>query len=154
MLFHESGVLVSGIIGGLYSSTATISVLARKSRKASEQEANEYVAAMLLAVSMMFLRFMILILIFSREIFTSIYPYLLIMSVVAAVVAWFIHSRHRRSKDMTDESEDEDSSNPLEFKVALIFATLFVVFTVLTHYTLVYAGTGGLNLLSFVSGLS
>lgn len=153
-VFHESGVLVSGIIGGLYSSTATISVLARKSRKASEQEANEYVAAMLLAVSMMFLRFMILILIFSREIFTSIYPYLLIMSVVAAVVAWFIHSRHRRSKDMADESEDEDSSNPLEFKVALIFATLFVVFTVLTHYTLVYAGTGGLNLLSFVSGLS
>ena len=153
-VFHESGVFVSGIIGGLYSSTATISVLARKSRKASEQEANEYVAAMLLAVSMMFLRFMILILIFSREIFTSIYPYLLIMSVVAAVVAWFIHSRHRRSKDMTDESEDEDSSNPLEFKVALIFATLFVVFTVLTHYTLVYAGTGGLNLLSFVSGLS
>lgn len=153
-VFHESGVLVSGIIGGLYSSTATISVLARKSRKASEQEANEYVAAMLLAVSMMFLRFMILILIFSREIFTSIYPYLLIMSVVAAVVAWFIHSRHRRSKDMADGSEDEDSSNPLEFKVALIFATLFVVFTVLTHYTLVYAGTGGLNLLSFVSGLS
>ena len=152
--FHESGVLVSGIIGGLYSSTATISVLARKSRKASAQEANEYVAAMLLAVSMMFLRFMILILIFSREIFMSIYPYLLIMSVVAAVVAWFIHSRQRRSKDLSADSEEEDSSNPLEFKVALIFATLFVIFTVLTHYTLVYAGTGGLNLLSFVSGLS
>ena len=33
-VFHESGILVSGIIGGLYSSTATISVLARKSRKA------------------------------------------------------------------------------------------------------------------------
>ena len=32
-VFHESGTLVSGIIGGLYSSTATISVLARKSRK-------------------------------------------------------------------------------------------------------------------------
>ena len=136
------------------SSTSTIAVLARKSRKASAQEANEYVAAMLLAVSMMFLRFMILILIFSREIFMSIYPYLLIMSVVAAVVAWFIHSRQRRSKDLPADSEEEDSSNPLEFKVALIFATLFVIFTVLTHYTLVYAGTGGLNLLSFVSGLS
>lgn len=84
----------------------------------------------------------------------SIYPYLLIMSVVAAVVAWFIHSRQRRSKDLSADSEEEDSSNPLEFKVALIFATLFVIFTVLTHYTLVYAGTGGLNLLSFVSGLS
>jgi len=148
-VFHESGTLVSGIIGGLYSSTATISVLARKSRKASEQEATDYVAAMLLAVSMMFLRFMILILIFSREIFLSIYPYLLTMAVVAAIVAWFIHSN-----DQPVEEEEDDSSNPLEFKVALIFAVLFVIFTFLTHYTLVYAGTGGLNLLSFVSGFS
>ena len=153
-VFHESGTLVSGIIGGLYSSTATISVLARKSRKASEQQATDYVAAMLLAVSMMFLRFMILILIFSREIFLSIYPYLLTMAVVAAIVAWFIHSRQKRPEDQPAETEEDDSSNPLEFKVALIFAVLFVIFTFLTHYTLVYAGTGGLNLLSFVSGFS
>ena len=154
-VFHESGTLVSGIIGGLYSSTATISVLARKSRKASEQEATDYVAAMLLAVSMMFLRFMILILIFSREIFLSIYPYLLTMAVVAAIVAWFIHSRQKRSGTTSLlKQEEDDSSNPLEFKVALIFAVLFVIFTFLTHYTLVYAGTGGLNLLSFVSGFS
>ena len=38
--------------------------------------------------------------------------------------------------------------------MALIFAALFVVFTIVTHYTLVYAGTGGLNVLSFVAGLS
>ena len=153
-VFHESGVLVSGIIGGLYSSTATISVLARKSRKASEHEANQYVAAMLLAVSMMFLRFMILILIFSKDAFFSIYPYLLIMAVVSASVGWFIYSRQHRPKDLTADLEEDDSSNPLEFKVALIFAILFVVFTVLTHYTLIYAGTGGLNLLSFISGFS
>ena len=147
-------VVVSGIIGGLYSSTATISVLARKSRNAHSEQATEYVAAMLLAVSMMFLRFMILIFIFSREIFVSIYPYLLIMALVAAAVAWFIHSRRKKTDGTESLDEEEDSSNPLEFKVALIFAGLFVVFTVLTHYTLIYAGTGGLNLLSFVSGFS
>ena len=136
-VFRESGILVSGIVGGLYSSTATISVLARKSRKASPQEAPEYVAAMLLAVSMMFLRFLILIGIFSVATLTVIYPYLLIMSAVSGA---------------TDE--DEDGSNPLEFKVALIFAVLFVVFTIATHYTLIYAGKGGLTLLSFVSGFS
>ena len=153
-VFRESGILLSGIVGGLYSSTATISVLARKSRNASEQEVTEYVSAMLFAVSMMFLRFMILILIFSREIFFSIYPYLLIMAVVAASVAWFVHTRRKRQSDLTADLTEEVSSNPLEFKVALIFAILFVVFTVLTHYTLIYAGTGGLNLLSFVAGLS
>lgn len=153
-VFRESGVLVSGIVGGLYSSTATISVLARKSRNALPQEATEYVAAMLLAVSMMFLRFMVLILIFSRSVFLSIYPFLLIMAVVSAAVAWFVHTRTKHRAGAEALTDDDDSSNPLEFKVALIFAGLFIIFTVLTHYTLIYAGTDGLNLLSFVSGLS
>ncbi len=151
-VFHQSGILVSGIVGGLYSSTATISVLARKSRTATPEEAPEYVAAMLMAVSMMFLRFLILIGIFSRETLAVIYPYLLAMSLVSAGVAWFLHKK--RPAAVAGEVEEDDSSNPLEFKVALIFALLFVVFTVVTHYTLVYAGTGGLNLLSFISGFS
>ena len=116
-VFHRSGILVSGIIGGLYSSTATITVLARKSREAAPQDVPEYVAAMLFAVSMMFLRFLILIGIFSMEALAVIYPYLLAMSVVSAGVAWYIHTRRQR-------------------------------------YTLVYAGTQGLNVLSFVSGFS
>lgn len=153
-VFHESGILASGIIGGLYSSTATISVLARRSRKGSAQDAPEYVAAMLLAVSMMFLRFLILIGIFSQSAFQFIYPYLLIMSAVSAAIAWYLHSRYKRAGDTEQSEEEEDSSNPLEFKVALIFAMLFVVFTFLTHYTLLYGGTGGLNLLSFISGFS
>lgn len=151
-VFHQAGILVSGIVGGLYSSTATISVLARKSRTATPEEAPEYVAAMLMAVSMMFLRFLILIGIFSRETLAVIYPYLLVMSLVSAGVAWFLHKK--RPAAVAGEVEEDDSSNPLEFKVALIFAVLFVVFTVVTHYTLVYAGTGGLNLLSFISGFS
>lgn len=154
-VFRESGVLVSGVIGGLYSSTATISVLARKSRTAQLNEISEYVAAMLLAVSMMFLRFLILILIFSKDVFSIVYPYMLIMAVAAAASAWLTYARDKhRHKAGQPTSEEESSSNPLEFKVALIFAILFVVFTLLTHYTLLYAGTDGLNLLSFITGLS
>ena len=126
-VFRESGVLVSGVIGGLYSSTATISVLARKSRTAQLNEISEYVAAMLLAVSMMFLRFLILILIFSKDVFSIVYPYLLIMAVAAAASAWLTYARDKhRQKAGQPTSEEESSSNPLEFKVALIFAILFV----------------------------
>jgi len=153
-VFHESGILVSGIIGGLYSSTATISVLARKCKHAKEREIPEYVAAMLMALSMMYLRFLILIFIFSTEIFFAIYPYLLIMSVISAIIAWVTHKKTEMVQVLENtEEDDRDSSNPLEFKVALIFALLFIVFTVLTHYTLIYAGTGGLNVLSFAAGL-
>lgn len=153
-VFRQSGILVSGIIGGLYSSTATISILARKCKRAKPHDVPEYVAAMMLAVSMMFLRFMILILIFSTTIFLDIYPYLLIMSVVAVLVGMFIHKKNNAKGEPERIEEEGTESNPLEFKVALIFALLFVAFTFLTHYTLVYAGTGGLSILSVVAGLS
>lgn len=151
---HQSGILASGIIGGLYSSTATISILARKCKRVKAQEVPEYVSAMLLAVSMMYLRFLILILIFNKDIFTAIYPYLLIMSAVTATISLILHKRLRAKEVPENIEEEENESNPLEFKVALIFALLFVAFTIITHYTLLYAGTNGLNLLSFVAGLS
>lgn len=153
-VFRESGVLLSGIIGGMYSSTATISVLARKSKNASSGHAAEYSAAMLLAVSMMFLRFMILILIFSHTIFLHIYPYLLSMAIVSGAVAWFIYIKGKLRGEVTIVNEEDDSSNPLEFKVALIFAVLFVVFTIITHFVVLYLGVGGLKVLSFVAGCS
>lgn len=155
-VFRQSGTFVSGIIGGLYSSTATISVLARKSKSATAEEAPEYVAAMLMAISMTFLRFLILIGIFSRAAFLSIYPYMLLMSAVSGSIGiWLhLHAEAKATAQKVSEEEEEDNSNPLEFKVALIFAALFVVFTIVTHYTLVYAGEGGLNVLSFISGLS
>lgn len=153
-VFKDSGIIVSSIIGGLYSSTATISILARKSKTDSERFAHEYVSGMLLAVSMMFLRFLILIFIFSRALFLAVYPYLLLMSFATAAIAWFINSKRPVKKGDGELAEEEEASNPLEFKVALIFAALFVVFTLLTHYTLVYSGTSGLNLLSVISGFS
>ncbi len=153
-VFKESGTLLAGIIGGLYSSTATISVLARRCKNAKEREIPQYVAAMLMAVSMMYLRFLILIPIFSLKIFQSAYPYLVIMSVVSAAVAWRISTRTEKSEFSDNDEEEEESSNPLEFKVALIFAILFLIFTVVTHFTLIYTGTQGLNVLSFLSGLS
>lgn len=153
-VFKESGILVAGIIGGLYSSTATISVLARKARHAVEGEYREYTAAMLLSVCMMFLRFLILIFIFSRTIFLTIYPYLLGMAVVSAAIAWALHLRQKHISGKAEQEDEEENNNPLEFKVALIFAMLFVIFTLVTHYTLVYIGEGGLQALSFISGVS
>lgn len=154
-VFKESGIIVSSIIGGMYSSTATISILARKSKTDAEVNAHEYVAGMLLAVSMMFIRFLILIFIFSKSVFWLVLPYLLLLSLSTAGVALYIRAKGKRTKESGIKvGTEEDADNPLEFKVAVIFAVLFVIFTLLTHYTLLYSGTSGLNLLSVVSGFS
>ena len=80
---------------------------------------------------------------------------MLIMSAVAFLVGIRIHMKNRQQLAAAMKIEDDtDSSNPLEFKVALIFAVLFVVFTLITHFTVVYAGNRGLHILSFIAGLS
>lgn len=154
-VFRHSGILVSGIVGGLYSSTATISVLAHKCRTANAKDLPEYTAAMTMAVAMMNIRFLILILIFNSQLFYGIYPYLLASAAAAIGVALYLHRKwEKKTVTEEDKEEEDDESNPLEFKVAIIFAMLFVLFTVLTYYTLKYTGTGGLNVLSVVAGLS
>ena len=91
------------------------------------REHREYAAAIVVGpveYDCFFFVSLILIGIFSKAILAEIYPYLLIMSFVTAGVAWYLH-RKRKSIPVTgEEAEEEDSSNPLEFKVALIFAPI------------------------------
>ena len=153
-IFPESGVMLSGLIGGLYSSTATITILSRKCRKVSQEHLYEYVSAMFLAVGMMFLRLLIIIAIFNIGIFKILILPMSILMVVSCAVGAFIYLKNRKSgQAILKEEEMEHSENPLEFKIALIFAFLFVVFTLLTYYSIEYIGTRGLTILSFLSGL-
>lgn len=151
-IMPESGVLVSGILGGLYSSTATISILGRKCKNADEAVLKDYIAAMFFAVSMMFLRLLIVISIFNMDAFKQLLiPMLLLLLASLGIGLLVRKSNQGNSGHQHEKIEIED--NPLEFKVALIFAFLYVVFTVLTHYTLLWVGTKGLSILAFVSGI-
>ena len=48
----------------------------------------------------------------------------------------------------------EEEKNPLEFKVAILFAILFIAFTLVTHYALLYFGDSGLRILSIIVGVT
>jgi len=156
-VFPQSGVLVSGIVGGLYSSTATIGILSKKSKTAPVQMLPQYLTAMFLAIGMMFLRLMIIIAIFNWTVFTSLLLPMFLMMLFSCGTGLFMYYRHRKDHGITEKNTDEEAirettENPLEFKVALIFAFLFVLFTLLTHYSIKYMGTGGVTILSMVSG--
>ncbi|OJV37506.1 MAG: hypothetical protein BGO29_03420 [Bacteroidales bacterium 36-12] len=155
-VFKKSGTFISGLIGGLYSSTATITLLAKEARGASEKGLAKYAGSMVIAKSMMFLKFLILIYIFSRDIFLLVYPYLIFLTIASTFIAWLLNRKSVQddNKPSEEERENEDYKNPLEFKVALIFAGLFVFFTVITTYTLQNIGNSGLGILSLLSGVS
>jgi len=151
-VFKNSSIIISGILGGLYSSTATTIILAKKSRKDPESK-NQYVAATIFATAMMYCRILILILIFNPVLFLRIYPYFIALfgfSVLIGIIVLFF----RNTKINTYDHELNVDRNPLEFKVAIIFTLLFVAFTFITWLIVKNWGNPGLNVLSYIVGLT
>lgn len=151
-VFIKSGILISGILGGLYSSTATTMILAKKSRE-GEIMKNNYASAIIFATAMMYLRIAVLMLIFNPALFKNSYIYFLIMFVLTLTVGIAVYFYKRKQEENAAITTIKDK-NPLEFKVALLFMVLFVAFSFLTYYAVEYCGNLGLNLLSIVVGVT
>jgi len=150
-VFINSGILVTGILGGLYSSTATTFILSRKSKLAPEK-AHQYSAAIIIATSMMYIRILILVAIFNFQLFLLMYPafiVLILLSLILGLVFWY-----KAPQPNNVENEELVDKNPLEFKVAIIFTLLYLAFTFITTFTIRQFGAGGLNTLSYLVGFS
>ena len=155
-VFKDGGVIITGILGGIYSSTATCIILGKKAND-KNGDLSEYVAAIFCSIAMMYFRILILLGIFNFELMLQYWYLFAIMIVTFALVALYFYMRKRRNQSVVQESqalEIEDEKNPLEFKVALLFAVLFVAFTIITHYALIYFGDSGLRVLSVIVGVT
>ncbi|MCX6281365.1 MAG: DUF4010 domain-containing protein [Bacteroidetes bacterium] len=150
-VFRKGGIIISGILGGLYSSTATTIILARKSHD-DQAHMKQYMAAIVFAIAMMYLRILLIILIFNYELFLKIWLFLLILALVSAGVALFIFFRNKGQSDVTGGLTED--KNPLEFKVALIFTALYIAFSFITYAVVNRYGAVGLNVLSYIVGLT
>jgi uncharacterized membrane protein (DUF4010 family) len=151
-VFKKGSIILAGILGGLYSSTATTIILARKIRK-DPDSVNQYVAAIIFATAMMYLRILVLIVVFNFELFLRVYPYFLILTGVSLLVGLAILLYHNKVYHTLNPELTIDK-NPLEFKVAILFALLFVAFTFITWFVIGHFGRSGLNVLSFLVGLT
>ncbi len=154
-VFRRSGLLVAGILGGLYSSTATTVVLSRKSKKAPEYLRYRYSGAIVMATGMMFVRIVILLSIFNMGLFLQTWYYFVLLSMVVTGIGMVIYYyKPPTVEQLQSYGSVENDKNPLEFRVALIFAVLFVVFTLVTFFTIQEFGAYGLKVLSFLVGVT
>jgi uncharacterized membrane protein (DUF4010 family) len=151
-VFPKAGLMLTAILGGLYSSTATTFIIAKKSKDGADAPSH-YAAAILVATVLMFLRVFILVAIFNPVLSIHMLPWFLILFVTSGLVTFFIY-RIAPQQDYTPPAEDVKSNNPLELRVALIFGVLYIVFSLLTQYTMQYYGHSGLNVLSFIVGFT
>ena len=147
-VFKEAGFLLTGILGGLYSSTATTIVLAKKS---NTKETNpKIVAGILLATAMMYLRILILAYIFNKTIAISLLKYFIPLFLTSILLGLFFSN-----KDKTIiKQQISATKNPLEFKTALVFGILFIAFAKITELVLHYYGNNGIHVLSLIVGVT
>jgi len=154
-IFVKSGIIVSGILGGIYSSTAATIILSRKSKKTKNfNESRQYAAAIILSITMMYLRVLLLMAIFNKELAVYTLPVFLIMIAFSALFSFGILFFSKNNKEKTEKDNTLDDKNPLEFKVAIIFTLLFIGFSFLNYYVIESFGIRGLNLLSWLVGIT
>lgn len=153
-VFPKAGLFLTGILGGLYSSTATTFIIAKKSKEAAEAPSH-YAAAILAATGLMFLRVYLLIIVFNPALSITMLPYFLVLVAVSGVVTFVIYRMAPGKETSAPVPVTEiKHQNPLELKVALIFGILYIVFSLLTKYTMQIYGHSGLTVLSFIVGFS
>ncbi len=152
LLRSRSTELLTAVLGGTYSSTATTIVLAKRSRLLDDPRL--YAGAMTLTSSVMYLRIAILLWLFNAGLGWMLGPRLVILSLVGATAGYLIASAGRPPRTASAEPEDEAYRNPLEIWSALLFAGLFVAITIATRLAGQYLGDTGLYALAAVMGIS
>jgi len=149
-LLKRQGYLVTGLLGGLYSSTATTVVLARKSRALPRPDP-ALNAGIIAASGMMYLRLLVLVAIMNPRLLSQATLPLLLFGLLCIGIAILIYRKASASNEATP---DLGRSNPLELGIALLFALLFVIMMVITQQVIDYFGKAGLALLSFGVGFT
>ncbi len=150
-VFPKSGMLITGILGGMYSSTATSIVLARKS-KVLNIAVNRMTASIILATGMMFIRIFIIVLVFNSALAKHLVVPFTVLTFITFLTAGVIYKVCK--KGISTSIENPKIKNPLEFNTAMLFAFLFVLFSVITKYVLKSYGTQGLDFLALVVGVT
>jgi len=152
-VFPTTGILLTGVLGGLYSSTATIVILARKSKE--NVSGNRVVAAMFLAITMMYLRLFILAAFFNMDVAMRLLPYFAVLLLISVLIAGYFSLVKKAPVSKINEVVPADvHQNPLEFKTAVLFGGLFILFALVTGYVVGHYGAAGAQRLAFVVGVT
>jgi uncharacterized membrane protein (DUF4010 family) len=144
------GVLLTAVLGGLYSSTATTVTLARRMRDDPEAQ-GEFQAGVILATALMYLRLIILFAVFNLSLVRGLGASLLLLFIGGLALAglWFWYAA-----PATAQQRGAPPLNPLELRAALLFATIFVVTSFLSSWIKQGFGHTGLYWLASLVGLT
>lgn len=147
----RAGLLVTGLFGGLASSTSTTLVLSRLARGHAGL-APAAAAGIVIAGSVTFLRILALVAVFQPVLIAPLAVPMGIMAATGLAGAALIQLGADRGQRMTDRIDSP--GNPLELATALGFGLILAVVLVALHYLRDWLGTGGVYTAAALSGVT
>jgi uncharacterized membrane protein (DUF4010 family) len=146
----RGGVILAALLGGAYSST--VATVAMSRRAAREQRPHLFAGGILIASGMMYLRLVVLLILFNRQLGALLAPAFLALAAAAILAGWFWS---RRPDAVQSQIQREfEPGNPLELGAAFLFALLFLAMLVATQLAVTYLGHAGVNLLAAIMGVT
>jgi len=146
----KKGILWSGIIGGLVSSTAVTWVFSKKSKE-NESLSQNCAIAILAASSIMIIRILVLTFIFNKALFNTIYPSILLVLISGIVVTLYFYFK-QKGVNITDTTIP--NNKPLDIQGALVFGAIYTAILLVVSYANENMGDEGLMISSTIAGLS
>jgi uncharacterized membrane protein (DUF4010 family) len=149
LLGAHRGIPITGLTGGLVSSTAVTLAFSRQSKDKVYQKATGAITAgLLLAWVVSFIRVLVEVLVVNRALLPQLLPGILAMTLVAGAFAWL---HWRRSRDGT-EARAVELRNPFSLTSAIKFAALFAVVLLLVKVVQDRAPESGLYVVAALAG--
>jgi uncharacterized membrane protein (DUF4010 family) len=145
----EHGIGLTGLLGGLVSSTAVTLGFSQRSRQQPAQSAM-LALGILVAWTVMFVRVVVLVAAVDAELAPRIAVAMAAFGVPSLAICAWLWSRQRTEH----KAEVSAGSNPFELGEAIRFGLLFGVITFVAKAAQVYLGDAGLYLAGAIAGLT
>jgi uncharacterized membrane protein (DUF4010 family) len=146
-------ILLAALLGGLYSSTATTVVMARRLRQADGQVRRQLQAGIVAASAVMYLRIGVVIAIFNLSLARVLAPALGALLLAAILLGALLHGRPTPSKTAQPVSQGAPE-NPLELSAAVLFAVVFVLISLASTWVKTVIGQSGVLWLAAIVGVA
>lgn len=121
ILGPTKGTLISGVIGGLVSSTAVTLSLSQRSRKHPTGPHIITAASIIGATAVLYPRIWLIIWVVDQQLAISLVPSMVFITLVTFAIAWLIQRKGGQGSVV-----DIPTTNPLNFGVSIQFAILFM----------------------------
>jgi uncharacterized membrane protein (DUF4010 family) len=153
VLAPAAGDLWMALLGGLYSSTATTVVLARRA-KSDPGLVPQARAGITLATAVMYLRVLVIVSVFNLPLAKVLWPALASLGIAGLIVGAVQYRYATPSRKSAADLAPTQQRNPLELGTAAIFAALFLVITLVSTWVGSEFGRSGIFVLAAVVGIA